>query len=195
MENPPYLLGGSAWLNLVNTRYMHNREVQDVLADIAGTRQWLLDNQLIPPDDTSDDAAFLEEARHALASLRELCAEAISDLGQRSKLSDALLTKFNERIERLSLMTSLTQTEDKLALRHDGKHPLDHALYEIIRSIVDTLATYTADRVRKCEHEECILHFVDISKSGKRRWCRMEVCGNRHKAAEFYAKKKKQITS
>nr|WP_090396707.1 CGNR zinc finger domain-containing protein [Natribacillus halophilus] len=45
-------------------------------------------------------------------------------------------------------------------------------------------------RIRECEHPECILYFVDTSKSGKRRWCSMELCGNRQKAADFYARKK-----
>ncbi|WP_051278006.1 CGNR zinc finger domain-containing protein [Solimonas flava] len=39
--------------------------------------------------------------------------------------------------------------------------------------------------VRRCEHPDCILWFYDRTKSHKRRWCSMAVCGNRHKVAEF----------
>jgi predicted RNA-binding Zn ribbon-like protein len=39
--------------------------------------------------------------------------------------------------------------------------------------------------VRQCEHPDCILWFYDRTKSHKRRWCSMAVCGNRYKAAQF----------
>ncbi|HEX8403835.1 MAG TPA: CGNR zinc finger domain-containing protein, partial [Duganella sp.] len=37
----------------------------------------------------------------------------------------------------------------------------------------------------QCEHPECILWFYDRTKSHKRRWCSMALCGNRYKAAQF----------
>lgn len=39
--------------------------------------------------------------------------------------------------------------------------------------------------VRNCEGPSCTLFFLDVSKNHKRRWCSMEVCGNRAKAAAF----------
>ncbi|WP_234322604.1 CGNR zinc finger domain-containing protein [Streptomyces sp. NRRL S-350] len=45
-----------------------------------------------------------------------------------------------------------------------------------------------AQRVKQCAHEACILHFFDASQNGRRRWCRMAVCGNRAKAARHYVK-------
>lgn len=35
--------------------------------------------------------------------------------------------------------------------------------------------------VRECSAPDCRLLFVDTSRSGNRRWCSMERCGNRHK--------------
>jgi predicted RNA-binding Zn ribbon-like protein len=69
---------------------------------------------------------------------------------------------------------------------------IDDILYRIGLSAVDTLRSLPLDRIRECEHTDCILHFADTSKAGKRRWCSMETCGNRHKAAEFYARKKQK---
>ncbi|WP_271407574.1 CGNR zinc finger domain-containing protein [Pseudomonas sp. Q1-7] len=39
--------------------------------------------------------------------------------------------------------------------------------------------------VRQCEHPDCVLWFYDRTKSHRRRWCSMALCGNRHKVAEF----------
>ena len=33
-------------------------------------------------------------------------------------------------------------------------------------------------RVRRCAGPTCVLLFLDVSKSGRRRWCDMAVCGN-----------------
>jgi len=43
--------------------------------------------------------------------------------------------------------------------------------------------------IRTCEHPECILWFYDRTKSHKRRWCSMALCGNRNKVAEFRKRK------
>jgi predicted RNA-binding Zn ribbon-like protein len=38
-------------------------------------------------------------------------------------------------------------------------------------------------RVRK--RGQCVLHFYDSSKKGTRRWCSMQLCGNRRKVAAY----------
>ncbi len=49
----------------------------------------------------------------------------------------------------------------------------------------DLLATGDFDLIRKCEDAACTLWFYDRTKSHRRRWCSMAVCGNRHKVAAF----------
>jgi predicted RNA-binding Zn ribbon-like protein len=44
-------------------------------------------------------------------------------------------------------------------------------------------------RVRKCP--TCVLHFFDTSKKGTRRWCSMQLCGNRLKVAAYAARKRR----
>jgi predicted RNA-binding Zn ribbon-like protein len=53
--------------------------------------------------------------------------------------------------------------------------------------IVD-IFDYSPTRIRKCARPDCVLLFLDTSKSGKRRWCDMSTCGNRTKAAAHYAR-------
>jgi predicted RNA-binding Zn ribbon-like protein len=43
-------------------------------------------------------------------------------------------------------------------------------------------------RVRKCG--QCVLHFYDTSKKGTRRWCSMQLCGNRFKVAAYAARQR-----
>ncbi len=51
-----------------------------------------------------------------------------------------------------------------------------------------TLDVFSRDRasVRRCGNPACTLLFLDTSKSGRRRWCSMQTCGNRAKVAAHY---------
>jgi predicted RNA-binding Zn ribbon-like protein len=42
------------------------------------------------------------------------------------------------------------------------------------------------DRIRACAGHDCVLHFYDTSRAGKRMWCSMTGCGNRAKARRHY---------
>ncbi|WP_343026734.1 ABATE domain-containing protein [Massilia sp. MP_M2] len=59
-------------------------------------------------------------------------------------------------------------------------------------TLAEAVATLLADGdfalIRQCEHPECVLWFYDRTKSHRRRWCSMALCGNRHKAAQFRAR-------
>ncbi|EGA89783.1 hypothetical protein GPDM_08240 [Planococcus donghaensis MPA1U2] len=43
------------------------------------------------------------------------------------------------------------------------------------------------EKLKKCDSSVCYAFFINTS--GKRKWCSMEVCGNREKAKRHYAKK------
>jgi predicted RNA-binding Zn ribbon-like protein len=40
--------------------------------------------------------------------------------------------------------------------------------------------------VRRCEGPACVLLFYDTTRNRSRRWCSMEGCGSRAKAAAYY---------
>lgn len=71
------------------------------------------------------------------------------------------------------------------ALGPPAGDPVRGALAAVARDAVDLLSGPLADRVRECAADDCALLFVDASRPGKRRWCSMEACGNRAKAAAF----------
>jgi predicted RNA-binding Zn ribbon-like protein len=55
------------------------------------------------------------------------------------------------------------------------------ALSTIARDAVDLFGGSLAARIRVCAAENCGLLLIDTSRPGSRRWCSMEVCGNRAK--------------
>jgi predicted RNA-binding Zn ribbon-like protein len=61
----------------------------------------------------------------------------------------------------------------------------EQLLAPLAEAAAEFLATADFSLVRACEGRACILWFYDRTKSHRRRWCSMQVCGNRHKVETF----------
>ncbi len=61
---------------------------------------------------------------------------------------------------------------------------LEWLLAAIARSAAEIISEGPDAPVRICANPQCGLFFYDTSRTGRRRWCSMAVCGNRHKVAE-----------
>ncbi|MEU8524401.1 MULTISPECIES: CGNR zinc finger domain-containing protein [Streptomyces] len=61
-------------------------------------------------------------------------------------------------------------------------------LATVARDAVDLLTGPYADRIRVCGADDCALLFADTSRPGRRRWCSMDRCGNRHKVRAHRAR-------
>jgi predicted RNA-binding Zn ribbon-like protein len=71
-------------------------------------------------------------------------------------------------------------------LRSDGSAvrptvSLESALSLLARDAIDLFTGDLRDRIRICAADNCGLLLVDASPRGDRRWCSMQVCGNRAK--------------
>ncbi|MBL7496946.1 CGNR zinc finger domain-containing protein [Frankia nepalensis] len=62
-------------------------------------------------------------------------------------------------------------------------------LATVARDAVDLLTGPYRGRIRACAGARCHLLYVDTSRPGRRRWCAMEHCGNRHKVAALRARR------
>ncbi|MEU1518446.1 CGNR zinc finger domain-containing protein [Streptomyces sp. NPDC005811] len=63
-----------------------------------------------------------------------------------------------------------------------------HLAATVARDAVELLTGPFAHRIRTCAAEDCHLIYVDTSRPGRRRWCSMEHCGNRHKVRALRAR-------
>ncbi|MDX2534324.1 CGNR zinc finger domain-containing protein [Streptomyces scabiei] len=63
-------------------------------------------------------------------------------------------------------------------------------LSTVARDAVDLLTGPYAQRIRMCAGDRCYLLYVDTSRPGRRRWCSMEHCGNRHKVRAHRVRQK-----
>jgi predicted RNA-binding Zn ribbon-like protein len=65
---------------------------------------------------------------------------------------------------------------------------LDWLLAAVARSGAEIIAEGARARLRLCANPHCGLFFYDNSRTRRRRWCSMAVCGNRSKVAAFARK-------
>jgi predicted RNA-binding Zn ribbon-like protein len=124
-------------------------------------------------------------------------------LGKAQRLHSALNESFRamvgkeppdrEMAEPINDILRITEGHDELVQR-DGKWQLefiaregglDWLLAAIARSGAELIAEGTGARLRACSNASCGLFFYDTSRTGRRRWCSMATCGNRHKVAAF----------
>lgn len=65
----------------------------------------------------------------------------------------------------------------------------EQLLAPVAESAAELLAAGDFGLIRKCEDQTCTMWFYDRTKSHRRRWCSMALCGNRHKVAAFRQRK------
>jgi len=96
-------------------------------------------------------------------------------------------------VEPINDLLCLTEGHDELAPHADGwrlqfiarEGGLEWLLAAIARSAAELLVEGPDAPVRRCANPACRLFFYDDSRTHRRRWCSMAVCGNRHKVASF----------
>jgi predicted RNA-binding Zn ribbon-like protein len=69
----------------------------------------------------------------------------------------------------------------------------DGPLREIIDAAVILITSADIDNVRECSENTCRWLFLDRSRNHSRRWCDMQLCGNRSKAMRFYARTRNEV--
>ena len=102
-----------------------------------------------------------------------------------------------EAIEAINELLRVTEGHDELLFDGEGwriefvarENGLEWLLAAIARSAAEIVAEGPDARVRVCANPDCGLLFYDASRTKRRRWCSMAVCGNRHKVASFAKKR------
>lgn len=187
-------IGGHPALDFANTagwhaspqRLEHLHTYQDVLdwARLAG---------LIPPRVVADLARRAgrtpRQARLTLAHavrFRETLFRIFVRVSQRR----APLRKDLDALHHLRLIamraTRLVPRGRSFTVRwEDRGEDLRRPLYPVAMAAAELLESGPLDRVRQCANHPCGWVFLDRSKSGTRRWCSSEECGNATRVRRF----------
>jgi predicted RNA-binding Zn ribbon-like protein len=196
MRQRPRLLGERLCLDFANTvDPRHGDHPREFLTDFEDLARWARHTGALPARDAH---ALLEEAeRHpgkgraafrSARELRELLYRTFSSLaaGSAPDRSD---------VEELARVHGGALTHARLVPSESGWRwgwdedlgRLDRPLWPVARDAAELLTTGRLERIRECPGPDgCGWLFYDTSRNGRRRWCSMEVCGNRAKGRRHY---------
>ncbi|WP_137924896.1 ABATE domain-containing protein [Cupriavidus sp. 2SB] len=181
IHTPPRLLADHTALDLINTVELADGIAVDYWQTDADVVDWLAKVDLLPTDARGRaPKGLLVAARN----LRELVRSLVSRKKAGKKIDVAML---NQALEAGGSHLCI-QTGPHGALSVLRVYPRETAaqyLVPLAEAAVDLLVDGDFELVRKCESDECTLWFYDRTRSHRRRWCSMALCGNRHKVAAF----------
>ena len=188
-------------LDFLNTRERVSGSLVDHLASADEAFDWLAARGLVHDEllereraraaaDPDTGARALARVRRVRDALRELTDAVV----ERRKAAPSALSEVN-RAMRAREVIELEATDDgvRVGHRHVGD-PVDDALASLAEPIVHEISGGRPERLRICESDTCRWVFYDGSPTGRRRWCSMETCGNRAKAARHRARVKAGTT-
>jgi predicted RNA-binding Zn ribbon-like protein len=185
VESPPFLWAGNhPATDLCNTEPVIGDARVELLPDFDAVVAWADLAGVASPGDPIDvterEAALtLRFVRRLRAAMRATLDPTIAESGAIESLNRVLdETPGVLRAERSSghIDVSLAAPTAAAQLRLD----VAAATMDIFR--------HDRRRIRRCAGATCVLLFLDVSKSGRRRWCDMAVCGNRAKVAAHHAR-------
>jgi len=148
---------------------------QELLVQPGDLGRWLIAAEIADamPEVTQTDLALAKSLRESIYSL------AMARLDRRV-LPDEPRRELNRVAAKASAIPQLTKDS---GIHLSGR--TQAVLVSIARDAIVLFASDMSKRIRQCEGKTCALLFVDISRSGDRRWCSMSGCGNRAKVADF----------
>jgi predicted RNA-binding Zn ribbon-like protein len=190
-------VGNHLVLDFLNTRPMKDGELVELLPDFTALVRWFGAAGLVS---SGEAKAVVKKwgrsarARKATTEAREFREQMRKEI-QRWERGGAVSGPVIEEINRLGtahpMRIRLKAGENGTVIEEwfERNSPEDF-FAPLAHSAAKLLATVEHGRIHKCANNNCVLHFLDTSKKGTRRWCSMRLCGNRLKVAAYAARKR-----
>jgi predicted RNA-binding Zn ribbon-like protein len=169
----------------------HLREAQHVALWLkhanmlpAGDADWLTDEASKRADLAADLLTQAIELRQAIHDIG-------AALGRRDKPPEASLASLSALHARFLAKAALAPGVLSCRWRWSVRGaPVEAALGPIALAAVRLFTEGDFHRIRECGGHACGWLFYDRSKNNRRRWCEMEVCGNRAKQRRLAARRR-----
>jgi predicted RNA-binding Zn ribbon-like protein len=158
-------------------RFVNTRDVEkgtDAISDVSCLSQWLTEQGLLEPSVSVSDRDVTRAH-----TLREALRAALLANHDRQPPPVVAVHEFNAAARRAALTPVLLRSGDWQT--QPSAHGADAALGVIVASIVDSMGGSDWPRLKVCVNDQCLWAFYDGSRSHARRWCSMDLCGNRVK--------------
>jgi predicted RNA-binding Zn ribbon-like protein len=188
-------LGNQLALDFLNTRPVQNDEALELLPNFEALLRWFGAAGVL----TSRNAAAMRQrwgksarARRTLENvlcLREKMRKEVLAWEAGATVHGATIDELNRLMAEHPARAKVTTRGGALSkeLWFPMEEP-ENLLGPLANGAATLFTEVDRDGVRKCG--QCVLHFLDTSKKGTRRWCSMRLCGNRLKVAAYAARRR-----
>jgi len=188
-------VGNHLALDFLNTRPVQNGEPMELLPDFSALVRWFQAAKLFSAGDLANLQQRLGKSARAqrtveiVRELRERLRKEILAWEQGGAVHHSTADELNRLMADHPMLTKLKTSGSASATEpwFEPRQPED-LFAPLAHSAATLFANVDRNRVRKCD--QCVLHFHDTSKKGTRRWCSMQLCGNRLKVAAYAARRR-----
>ena len=188
-------LGNLLVLDFLNTRPVSNNEPLELLPDFGALLNWfraagVIDSGAVTRLEHWERSPTASRVMRAMRSLREKLRKEVLSWEQGTSVQGGTLHELNQLLAKYPMRAKLLggkKSSLRMQLYCEARKPED-LFAPVVHSAAILFSAIDRSRVRKCD--QCVLHFYDISKKGTRRWCSMQLCGNRLKVAAYAARKR-----
>jgi len=177
-------VGNNLGIDFINTEVKLKGELMDLLMSDSDVMEWLdqanIDAELSRGIDLGKLLTFRKKARHILTRIID-----------NESLDDEAITSLNDDLKHYKTHYQLEMSSDGYQLSNQKSFSSTAELIGLFAfELANLLSSDQRTYLKRCLNPDCVLMFVDNSRSHKRRWCSMDTCGNRAKVSKHYRKVK-----
>jgi predicted RNA-binding Zn ribbon-like protein len=171
---------------------------QNHFREAANVVEWLRHAKALPVGETdslrkrvAERADVADDLLAQAVALRDAIHDIGVALGHRAKPPEAALASLSALHARCVAKAELTPGDLSCRWQWNVRFsPVEAALGPIALAAVRLFTEGDFHRIRECGGHACGWLFYDRSKNNRRRWCEMEVCGNRAKQRRLAARRR-----
>lgn len=182
-------------LDFLNTKPVLTDVPTELIVDMHALERWLVASGMVTSSKTKSllrswrNAPEADAFRQHLLAFRERLRIAVRKIENGGLPSGSFLSEVNALLLQYPRHTSLNRRDGRILREpffEPGKPSDFWSLF--VGAAADLLSEIPTSRLRQCE--SCVVHFLDISKKGSRRWCSMKICGNKLKVAAYQQRRR-----
>jgi len=187
-------VGNHLALDFLNTRPIQNGEAIELLSDFGALLRWfqaagLLSTREMANLQLQGELVTARRALEAMRPFREKLRKEVLAWEGGAHVHRSTVEELNQLMTAHPMLSKLEAIGNVPFMGPCFEPLLPEDLFApLAHSAAKLFAEADRNRVRKCG--QCVLHFYDTSKKGTRRWCSMQLCGNRLKVAAYAARKR-----
>ena len=184
-------------LDFINTAPTRGAERAELIRNFADLVSWLHEAGLLGTAEAKNamnrwGGTREGERAHARAvAFRARLEEMAEDMAASNPVSNAAIAAINQELRTRNGYVEIFRSEGGIAERFRYKpRRAAQLIAPIAESAASLLCQGSLSLVRRCANPACGLFFYDTSKTHRRRWCDMRVCGNRMKVRAFHRRRR-----